>query len=327
MDLTEKARKAYFEMVAVMEKEVGELPRPHMMTAPGGAVYPVQYAHLGHSRTPSACSAISFASSILSEPISENYPHSEPETDSRGYDIVKNPGNLVDAKQRDGMPILAPKTAEVYIENDNDHNDDDEDDDDDSQSEGSPNSISGKITIVERIDEIDEGHEADTEDINDSLSRQNSEAIYSQDDENEQDTIPDLRPVDSVHSSIVDLNAEILSQHSSKTVDLTAEVLSTHSSKTLGENNLPSGSESASRRSPIADSKDTAQVNSSGLKVRMIDKDRIESWVADTQHQMERLNIDNDKKMDFIHKNKLTVEDKKSENTSPTCCKVCDTQS
>ena len=49
----------------------------------------------GHNRTPSACSAISFTSSILSEPISENDPYSEPETDSRGYEIVH--GNKVTA--------------------------------------------------------------------------------------------------------------------------------------------------------------------------------------------------------------------------------------
>lgn len=52
----------------------------------GGA--PALYAHMGHSRTPSGCSAISFTSSVLSEPISENYPHAEPETDSKGYEIV-----------------------------------------------------------------------------------------------------------------------------------------------------------------------------------------------------------------------------------------------
>ena len=33
---------------------------------------------------------LSFTSSILSEPFSENYPHSEPETDSKGYEIVKD---------------------------------------------------------------------------------------------------------------------------------------------------------------------------------------------------------------------------------------------
>ena len=55
----------------------------------GGAIAP-KFPYMGHSRTPSACSAISFCSSILSEPISENYPHSEPETDSRGYEIVRD---------------------------------------------------------------------------------------------------------------------------------------------------------------------------------------------------------------------------------------------
>ena len=43
--------------------------------------------HSLHSRTSSAGSILSFTSSILSEPISENDPNFEPETDSRGYEI------------------------------------------------------------------------------------------------------------------------------------------------------------------------------------------------------------------------------------------------
>ena len=60
------------------------------------------YAHMGHSRTPSGCSVISFTSSILSEPISENYPHSEPETDVRGYEIADG-DTAGDASLRDDL--------------------------------------------------------------------------------------------------------------------------------------------------------------------------------------------------------------------------------
>ncbi|XP_014666447.1 PREDICTED: selenocysteine insertion sequence-binding protein 2-like [Priapulus caudatus] len=68
MDLSAQARKSYQEMVAAVEREANEIAKKQL------------YMHMGHSRTPSACSAISFTSSILSEPISENYPMSEPES-------------------------------------------------------------------------------------------------------------------------------------------------------------------------------------------------------------------------------------------------------
>lgn len=60
MSLTEEARKAYRDMVAAMEQEQEEALKnikkvPH---------------HMGHSRNPSAASAISFCS-VISEPISE----------------------------------------------------------------------------------------------------------------------------------------------------------------------------------------------------------------------------------------------------------------
>lgn len=84
VNLTEKARDAYREMIVQIEKEIAE--HPPRASLPG---VPHIFAHMGHSRTPSGCSVISFTSSILSEPISENYPHSEPETDNRGYEIEK----------------------------------------------------------------------------------------------------------------------------------------------------------------------------------------------------------------------------------------------
>jgi len=46
------------------------------------------FPHLGHSRTPSACSAISIISSVLSEPISENYPASEPDAEPISKDTA-----------------------------------------------------------------------------------------------------------------------------------------------------------------------------------------------------------------------------------------------
>ncbi|XP_044773853.1 selenocysteine insertion sequence-binding protein 2-like isoform X2 [Neomonachus schauinslandi] len=61
VELTEEARKAYKEMVAAMEQEQAEEALKNVKKAPH---------HMGHSRNPSAASAISFCS-VISEPISE----------------------------------------------------------------------------------------------------------------------------------------------------------------------------------------------------------------------------------------------------------------
>ncbi len=334
MDLTEQARTAYSEMVHLIEKEVAELPRQTLTggAAGSGSVYPQIYAHMGHSRTPSACSAISFSSSILSEPISENYPHSEPETDSRGYEIVKVATK--DAMTRDASKAAAnnaaiEKTATVSV---------------DSTMRGKQTVVSETVyvpqdtkrTIVENLNEIDEGNEADTEDVMDSVPRSNrprsnsaargsanveesrevcagkesrgvvhvktrdssfscSEEESEDEDEEEEegdDVVGKLPHIDSLHSSVVDLQAEILSQHSSKTVDVNAEVLSTHSSRTLGEATSPAAGATGIAEVTV-DDKVTA-------KVRPIDKERmIESWVAETREQMERLKVNEE--IDAMH--------------------------
>lgn len=65
IELTSQAREAYHEMVDALAKEVAQY---------GGALKGscgLYFSHLGHSRTPSGCSAISFTSSILSEPVSD----------------------------------------------------------------------------------------------------------------------------------------------------------------------------------------------------------------------------------------------------------------
>ncbi|XP_068131520.1 selenocysteine insertion sequence-binding protein 2-like isoform X2 [Hyperolius riggenbachi] len=59
--LTEEARKAYKDMVASMEQEQAEEALKNVKKVPH---------HMGHSRNPSAASAISFCS-VISEPISE----------------------------------------------------------------------------------------------------------------------------------------------------------------------------------------------------------------------------------------------------------------
>lgn len=61
MELTEEARKAYKDMVAATEQEQAEEALKSVKTVPH---------HMGHSRNPSAASAVSFCS-VISEPISE----------------------------------------------------------------------------------------------------------------------------------------------------------------------------------------------------------------------------------------------------------------
>ncbi|XP_054986473.1 selenocysteine insertion sequence-binding protein 2-like isoform X1 [Sorex araneus] len=61
VELTEEARRAYKDMVAAMEQEQAEEALKNVKKVPH---------HMGHSRNPSAASAISFCS-VISEPISE----------------------------------------------------------------------------------------------------------------------------------------------------------------------------------------------------------------------------------------------------------------
>jgi len=237
--LTDQARTAYYEMVRLMEKEVAEVRR----ITPGaysGSLTSLLHLSGTHSRTPSACSAISFASSILSEPISENYPHSEPETDSRGYEIR-------------------------HDENDDEGEDeDDNDDDDDAVAEvqaqcrrsSHSSTTSDKQVIVEILSHYEADDDADDEADDDDErpyahpSGNNPHSAHASPDPRSSRASPDPRSsraspnprssrtspdhdrdtlasvtsratiTDSRQSSVVDLNhVDNFSQHSSKTLD------------------------------------------------------------------------------------------------------------
>ena len=92
------------------------------------------FPHLGHSRTPSACSAISIISSVLSEPISENYPASEPDAESSAKDTTGQKLTNLDTvgESREEMADVQPETE--------------------------------KLEKLGTVGDIDAGHEADTED-------------------------------------------------------------------------------------------------------------------------------------------------------------------
>ncbi|GAB1605872.1 Hypothetical predicted protein [Argonauta hians] len=253
MDLTEKARQSYVEMVAKIEKDIQE-------NVPQIYSNPTQiFAHMGHSRTPSGCSGISFASSILSEPISENYPQHEPETDSRGNEIAK--------KEKDSEMKISPLCFH-------------------------------QIT-ASSMAEIDDGNEADTEDSNDTTctraSTGNLESLSSAfeqcDSENGDEglninSLQNVLPhIDSIHSVGYELSTEILSQHSVRTIGDTSEVLSTHSSKTIGEGSSTIVTETYSEHGHL--DKPTAGCSDTSInltRVNAVEKDKlIQDWVKASQ--------------------------------------------
>ena len=236
----EGARSAYVDMVSVLARH--EACQKDVAAGAAVAVSLQQlFPHLsGHSRTPSACSAISFTSSILSEPISENYPYSEPETDSRGYEILRRAGVEEAEGDKEGN----------------------------KEGEGP-------------LHEIDEGHEADTEDDQAELAPPRALTPPPPPTPTPPPTPPrtpppDLPHIDSIHASALDLAAEILSQHSAKTIDDAAAA----TAATADVSN-PSGG-AANTAAATATQKQSP---------RLIDKHCIESWVAATQRQIDRMDI------------------------------------
>ena len=301
MKLTEQAREAYRDMVQILEKEMTD--NPLLRT---GAMPAQLFAHMGHSRTPSACSAISFTSSILSEPISENYPHSEPETDSRGYEIIK-----ITEKEKAAAAIVSIAEAGLHMahQNNNSHNAESNPEDRSDSPNSSSCGQSGKNVIMESLNDIDEGHEADTEDLNDNCHDKPPEESEENIDE-DQDKAGELPHIDSIHSSVVDLSVEILSQHSSKTLDLNnTEALSTNSYKIAecASAGNRSGEQTPGDKSRHQSGSRTDE-EYSGQKVRHSEKDRVESWVA-------QVHLENLKISDSQEENTNSDTDSEHENT------------
>ncbi len=338
----------------MLENDLEDAPGGQTRAAATVAGLTQLFPHMGHSRTPSACSAISFSSSILSEPISENYPHSEPETDSRGYEIVRDGAGGSAAAVAQLQQEMAP---ELDRGNGNDGDDELEDDEEEEQqktqelndaAEGVTGSdshfageeeeeeVEGKMVIIESLNDIDDGHEADTEDelncpmspavpcdsqtttptplspsspvpvshSGDDGGDSDSTETDSQaglgkvsqsgdvDSQDGGDTVRELPHIDSIHSTSLDLSTEILSQHSCKTPDLSTDVLSTHSSKTL-ESPCTGQTTPGRNMASSSDLQDAcaATAAAANQKLRTLDKERIESWVAETQKQIERLSV------------------------------------
>lgn len=312
ISLTHKGREAYADMVRAVEREIAENPPPSMTA---GSSVPSLYAHMGHSRTPSGCSAISFTSSVLSEPISENYPHAEPETDSKGYEIVRD---------EDSNVMSTPRAAGAYQNG------------------------SSLPSYQPAVDDFDDGNEADTEDISDGPPRKKAssrrgeegrekpteisdaeeffdavddiqsaspainrvETVNSLHRHNAVDEAPDHLPsedgdsasesdsqhwsssqrlphIDSIHSNPYDLSTEILSQHSSRTLD-NSEVMSTHSSRTLGDGSLTPNTEHGKECPHTPESSGRSRPG------RLMNKERVQSWVESClQEEKDNDSVDN----------------------------------
>ena len=96
LDLSQKARDDYKDMVLKFQQEIEAAAVPRI---------PKQHRHhLGHYRNLSGCSAISFKS-VISEPISEDFPDPEPPVDSKGNEIVRT--DLTDRNPYSPMPYEA----------------------------------------------------------------------------------------------------------------------------------------------------------------------------------------------------------------------------
>uniref|UniRef100_A0A8B9SI10 SECIS binding protein 2 like n=1 Tax=Anas platyrhynchos TaxID=8839 RepID=A0A8B9SI10_ANAPL len=106
VSLTEEARKAYRDMVAAMEQEQAEEALKNVKKAPH---------HMGHSRNPSAASAISFCS-VISEPISE-VNEKEYETNWRNMvetsDGLETSENERESSSKTAVPEKAGEKEEV----------------------------------------------------------------------------------------------------------------------------------------------------------------------------------------------------------------------
>ncbi|XP_061185110.1 selenocysteine insertion sequence-binding protein 2-like [Saccostrea echinata] len=247
MELSEQARQSYKEMVNVIEREIRDYP-----TLGAAAAVPHIYAHMGHSRTPSGASVLSFTSSLLSEPISENYPHSEPETDSAGYELPRTKNNPPPSISRES--IQAAYESQMRL-------------------------------IYPQLD-VDEGNEADTEE-GVTKGHHHDEGSSDSDPSSEEDTMKALPHIDSIHSSTYDLSTDILSQNSGRTVD-NCDAISTHSSRTLGDGSSTLLADPG-ERSRHGTPKSTESPSNTLQRGKVIDSERIQNWVDQTKSRLEDL--------------------------------------
>ncbi|XP_070547288.1 selenocysteine insertion sequence-binding protein 2-like [Ptychodera flava] len=103
LELSKKAREAYAEMIQKYQQE---------MEAQTAARISKHHHHMGHNRNLSNCSGISF-SSVISEPISENYPVPEPEVDEYGREIEATSQPDIDAALAESLQVNSDPTGKT----------------------------------------------------------------------------------------------------------------------------------------------------------------------------------------------------------------------
>ena len=311
-------------MITQIELEMKEYPPRH--ATPG---VPHVFSHYGHSRTPSGCSVLSFTSSILSEPISENYPYSEPETDKYGNEIEKskpkNVEGMNDNELDDEDDNELYKNVEIGYEGDDEGitNEPDTDvkqvnlnkhskdsislsnttnscDVDSTPKILNPDSPAASENAVDENDNV-ENNVSEKEEL--SFVDTNSENDFTEEELTEEaDTVEDLPNKNKSYiDSIYDLNLqEILSQQSSteRTVENMEEVMSnhssktTHSSRTFGESSVLTNDKKSLSKVDIKNAENTS-VKLKG-KSAIDKKSRTLSWVQETQHHHFQEDLDNE---------------------------------
>lgn len=298
IDLTAKARESYGEMVAAIEIEIKEYPMKKQQ-----ATTPHVFAHMGHSRTPSGASVLSFTSSILSEPISENYPHSEPETDSKGYEIVKD-----DALIKQGLP---------------------------TDSSG----YQTQMRIIHSNTKDDDGNEADNEEEGDrinSLRDENQDALPHIDSIHTSGAHDLNTEILSQHSGRTLENCEAMSTHSSRTLgDGSSTILADFGDRS--KHGTPKSTESPSntlQRGKVVDEERIqhwVDETSSRLENLALEEESYEDStdeMTDSDESEEKYNFEmhnDDSKKKIIDCSAGDSENKNNE-VSENCKKLCDSK-
>ncbi|XP_076080464.1 uncharacterized protein LOC143051484 isoform X1 [Mytilus galloprovincialis] len=298
IDLTAKARESYGEMVAAIEIEIKEYPMKKQQ-----ATTPHVFAHMGHSRTPSGASVLSFTSSILSEPISENYPHSEPETDSKGYEIVKD-----DALIKQGLP---------------------------TDSSG----YQTQMRIIHSNTKDDDGNEADNEEEGDrinSLRDENQDALPHIDSIHTSGVHDLNTEILSQHSGRTLENCEAMSTHSSRTLgDGSSTILADFGDRS--KHGTPKSTESPSntlQRGKVVDEERIqhwVDETSSRLENLALEEESYEDStdeMTDSDESEEKYNFEmhnDDSKKKIIDCSAGDSENKNNE-VSENCKKLCDSK-
>ncbi|XP_033127285.1 uncharacterized protein LOC117125035 [Anneissia japonica] len=149
LQLSSKAREEYDDMIKKYQQD---------LEAANVARLTKRRHYMGHNRNLSGCSGISF-SSVISEPISEDYPHPEPATDSRG-NVLSSQENYDQMYPNKTNTWCPPKSV------DSTHNSDDHKTATSKASSETLEPTAGEKDVAEVDDDDDDVNDEDDEDRN-----------------------------------------------------------------------------------------------------------------------------------------------------------------